>query len=534
MGRISLRLRRGGPPEVSEGSSEGSASASAIGFGVGSPSRLLSVVPSAFRRRLAESFEPRAVLLHLRHDRVERGRVALELEVDVEVSEGGGVPRGGGVHAAGVVVRDRRANRLGALRARDLARRRSSRAFFASTDAARPGSSRASRRSRRGAGARARGWPRRVFPEGCGVTHAVGSWFSSTRGRRGFTRGMSTARDEPIARSDAASGAARVKVEGAGRLSRRHRARNLRGRRGGTARPRERFPVPERFVPPDDPTFRTTFTWTCRLPADLTGTTEKPSATPGVDTPRSLGRGRGCPARGSPASRSPPPIARRWRTRSARRRSATPLTHKLSSREEALLASLKSELLREAAAGRARVGGPPSKPARASAAPSTKPPSGAVKRYDTLDELEADDEEAEDEEAPGASVERGGGDPPAGGVKTYMSKAERRRLKKHRGTLSSRGRRRPNDERRSRNRRNAPRARASEEGPPSARAKAERVAGEGGAARSEARSSRRRSPSGSSIRRPTRPRASTTNRSSGGNGGGRRRTRRGRRARSAR
>jgi len=181
------------------------------------------------------------------------------------------------------------------------------------------------------------------------------------------------------------------------------------------------------------------------------------------------------------------------------------LTHKLSSREEALLASLKSELLRGGGGGARASGGPPSKPARASAAPSTKPPSGPVKRYDTLDELEADDEEAEDEEAPGASVERGRGTPPAGGVKTYMSKAERRRLKKHRrdalvaGTTPS--------ERRAASEKPRKRAAsgASEEGPPSARAKAERVAGEGGAARIEARSSRRHSPSGSSVRRRDAP-----------------------------
>ena len=102
------------------------------------------------------------------------------------------------------------------------------------------------------------------------------------------------------------------------------------------------------------------------------------------------------------------------------------VVHKLTSREEALLASLKSELV--GGGGGAAVG----KRARP-AAPAPTPEE--VRRYDDLDDLEADDDDD------GDGGERDGGEARAGdgaGVsrdaapkqKVYLSKAERKRLKK--------------------------------------------------------------------------------------------------------
>jgi hypothetical protein len=102
------------------------------------------------------------------------------------------------------------------------------------------------------------------------------------------------------------------------------------------------------------------------------------------------------------------------------------VVHKLTSREEALLASLKSELV--GGGGGAAVG----KRARP-AAPAPAPEE--VRRYDDLDDLEADDDDGGDGgERDGGEARAGDG---AGGSrdaapkqKVYLSKAERKRLKK--------------------------------------------------------------------------------------------------------
>lgn len=251
------------------------------------------------------------------------------------------------------------------------------------------------------------------------MRHPDGSWFSAEPAvtMRGLTRGRSTARDAPIARGGSTSLETRGGGEpGASRVPRREACRGVRPasralrlsssfpRRGEVRRKWDFLgtTVVQQLLARRQPSFF--ITAIPRGPAfgGMSGTRFSGIAVAAANRKALINQ-----------------------EREAALRDAS-VVHKLTSREEALLASLKSELV--GGGGGAAVG----KRARP-AAPAPTPEE--VRRYDDLDDLEADDDDD------GDGGERDGGEARAGdgaGVsrdaapkqKVYLSKAERKRLKK--------------------------------------------------------------------------------------------------------
>ena len=250
------------------------------------------------------------------------------------------------------------------------------------------------------------------------MRHADGSWFSAEPAvtTRGLTRGRSTARDAPIARGGSNSLETRGGDEpGASRVSRREACLGVRQRRG-------RYDVSSfprrREVELGQLGF---FLWTTVVVQSWQARTLFVTSIPRGPALGGMSGTRFSGIAVAAANRK----ALINQEREAALRDAS-VVHKLTSREEALLASLKSELV--GGGGGAAVG----KRARP-AAPEPAPE--AVRRYENLDDLEADDDDDDDDGDRNGGEARpgdggGGSRVAAPKQKVYLSKAERKRLKK--------------------------------------------------------------------------------------------------------